>query len=178
MAVLASGLAPGVGIMFNSALPSANCIRKSWLEKGLASLSSLVKGSGLFLLKPNLREFREFTGLELLNEEDQKRVGRELVDNGTCKVLVLSLGADGVLLVTHKNQVRFHSPKVAVKSRIGAGDSTVAGIVLGLTKDMGIKEAVMFGIACGASTVMSPGNELCQKSDVDRIFNQMKEEYK
>ena len=137
-----------------------------------------LKGSGLFLLKPNLREFREFTGLELLNEEDQKRVGRELVDNGTCKVLVLSLGADGVLLVTHKNQVRFHSPKVAVKSRIGAGDSTVAGIVLGLTKDMGIKEAVMFGIACGASTVMSPGNELCQKSDVDRIFNQMKEEYK
>ena len=80
--------------------------------------------------------------------------------------------------MTHKNQVRFHSPKVAVKSRIGAGDSTVAGIVLGLTKDMGIKEAVMFGIACGASTVMSPGNELCQKSDVDRIFNQMKEEYK
>ena len=58
--------------------------------------------------------------------------------------------------MTHKNQVRFHSPKVAVKSRIGAGDSTVAGIVLGLTKDMGLKEAVMFGIACGASTVMSP----------------------
>ena len=98
-----------------------------------------LKGSGLFLLKPNLREFREFTGLELLSEEDQKRAGRELVDNGTCKVLVLSLGADGVLLVTHKNQVRFRSPKVAVKSRIGAGDSTVAGIVLGLTKNMDIE---------------------------------------
>jgi 6-phosphofructokinase 2 len=46
---------------------------------------------------------------------------------------------------------------------------------LGLTKDMDLKEAVMFGIACGASTVMAPGNELCQKSDVERIFNQMKE---
>ena len=137
-----------------------------------------LKGSGLYLLKPNLREFREFTGLELLSEEDQKRAGRELVDNGTCKVLVLSLGAEGVLLVTHEYQVRFRSPKVTVKSRIGAGDSTVAGIVLGLTKDMDLKEAVMFGISCGASTVMSPGNELCQKSDVDRIFNQMKEKYK
>jgi len=137
-----------------------------------------LKGSGIFLLKPNLREFREFTGLELLSEEDQKRAGRELVDNGTCEVLVLSLGADGVLLVTHDVQVRFRSPKVTVISRIGAGDSTVAGIVLGLTKDMDLKEAVMFGISCGASTVMSPGNELCQKSDVDRIFNQMKEEYK
>ena len=137
-----------------------------------------LKGSGIFLLKPNLREFREFTGLKLLSEEEQKQAGLELVDNGTCKVLVLSLGADGVLLVTHKNQVRFRSPKVIVKSRIGAGDSTVAGIVLGLTKDMDLKEAVMFGISCGASTVMSPGNELCQKSDVDRIFNQMKDEYK
>ena len=137
-----------------------------------------LKGSGIFLLKPNLREFREFTGLELLSEEDQKRAGRELVDNGTCEVLVLSLGADGVLLVTHDVQVRFRSPKVTVISRIGAGDSTVAGIVLGLTKDMDLKEAVMFGISCGASTVMSPGNELCQKSDVDRIFNQMKDKYK
>jgi len=135
-----------------------------------------LKGSGVFLLKPNLREFREFTGLELLSEEDQKQAGCELVNNGTCEVLVLSLGADGVLLVTRETQVRFRSPKVAVKSRVGAGDSTVAGIVLGLTQDMDLKEAVMFGISCGASTVMSPGNELCQKSDAERIFNQMKNE--
>ena len=134
-----------------------------------------LKGSGVFLLKPNLREFREFTGLKILSEEDQKQAGRELVNNGTCEVLVLSLGPDGVLLVTHDFQIRFRSPKVAVKSRIGAGDSTVAGIVLGLTQDMDLKEAVMFGISCGASTVMSPGNELCQKSEVERIFNQMKE---
>ena len=134
-----------------------------------------LKGSGVFLLKPNLREFREFTGLKLLSEEDQKQAGRELVNNGTCEVLVLSLGPDGVLLVTHDFQIRFRSPKVVVKSRIGAGDSTVAGIVLGLTQDMDLKEAVMFGISCGASTVMSPGNELCQKSEVERIFNQMKE---
>jgi 6-phosphofructokinase 2 len=135
-----------------------------------------LKGSGVFLLKPNLREFREFTGLELLSEADQKREGLKLVNNGTCEVLVLSLGPDGVLLVTHDFQVRFRSPKVVVKSRIGAGDSTVAGIVLGLTQDMDLKEAVMFGISCGASTVMSPGNELCQKSEVERIFNQMKED--
>ena len=135
-----------------------------------------LKGSGVFLLKPNLREFREFTGLELLSEEDQKQAGCELVNNGTCEVLVLSLGADGVLLVTRETQVRLRSPKVVVKSRIGAGDSTVAGIVFGLTQDMDLKEAVMFGISCGASTVMSPGNELCQKSEVERIFNQMKED--
>jgi len=63
---------------------------------------------------------------------------------------------------------------VPVKSRIGAGDSTVAGIVLGLTRQMGLKEAVMFGISCGVSTVSEPGNQLCQKDDVERILKQMK----
>ena len=78
--------------------------------------------------------------------------------------------------MTHDFQIRFRSPKVAVKSRIGAGDSTVAGIVLGLTQDMDLKKAVMFGIFKRTVTVMSPGNELCQKSEVERIFNQMKED--
>jgi 6-phosphofructokinase 2 len=135
-----------------------------------------LKGSGLFLLKPNLRELRDFTGSELATEDDQKRVARELVNNGTCDILILSLGDAGALLVTHDFQDRFRSPTVAVKSRIGAGDSTVAGIVLGLTRKMDLKEAVMFGISSGTSAVMTPGTDLCRRDDTERIFNHMKEE--
>lgn len=69
----------------------------------------------------------------------------------------------------------FCSPSVHVQSRIGAGDSTVAGIVLGLTRKIDLKEAVMFGIAAGAAAVMTPGTELCRRDDAERIFNQMKE---
>ena len=70
---------------------------------------------------------------------------------------------------------RFHSPAVSVKSRVGAGDSTVAGIVLGLTRNMDLKESVMFGISSGASAVMTPVNELCRRDDTERIFDRMKE---
>jgi 6-phosphofructokinase 2 len=138
-----------------------------------ASLKKL-KGCGLFLLKPNLREFSELTGLKLLNERDQIKAGLEFINNGTCEVLVLSLGAKGALLVTRDLQIMFPSPKRPVKSRIGAGDSTVAGIVLGLSLKMDLKEAVMYGISCGASTIGQSGNELCQKDEVNRIFKQMK----
>ena len=175
--LVASGsLPPGISADFYAQLskkiPKSNL--KLIVDTSGEPLKKL-KACGVFLLKPNLREFREYTGLELLSEEDQKRAAKELVDNGTCEVLVLSLGADGILLVTKDFQVRFRSPKVAIKSRIGAGDSTVAGIVLGLTRNMDLKEAVMFGIACGASTVSQPGNELCQKDDVERIYKHMKE---
>ncbi|PIQ86124.1 MAG: phosphofructokinase [Candidatus Omnitrophica bacterium CG11_big_fil_rev_8_21_14_0_20_45_26] len=137
-----------------------------------------IKGSGLFLLKPNLRELCDLTGRELASEEDQEKAAKELVNDGTCEVLVLSLGAGGVLLVTRDLQERFRSPTVSVKSRIGAGDSTVAGIVLGLTRKMALKEAVMFGIAAGVAAVMTPGTELCRRDDAERIFKSMKEEKK
>ena len=176
--VVSGSLPPGVAVDFYAQL-SRKILKtnlKLIVDTSGEPLKKLKENS-IFLLKPNLREFREFTGLALISEEDQKRAAMEFVSNGTCEVLVLSLGADGILLVTKDFQVKYHSPKVTVISRIGAGDSTVAGIVLGLTKRMDLKEAVMFGIACGASTVMSPGNELCQKDDVERIFNKMKEEY-
>lgn len=174
--LVASGsLPPGVGEDFYARLAQNlhGTTLKLIIDTSGQALKEL-KGCGAYLLKPNLREFRELTGLKLLSDEDQKRAGLEWVNNGTCEVLVLSLGADGLLLVTRDFQLKFVSPAVPVKSRIGAGDSTVAGIVLGLTRQMGLKEAVMFGISCGVSTVSEPGNQLCQKDDVERILKQMK----
>jgi len=135
-----------------------------------------VKGSGLFLLKPNLRELGDLAGCELVSEEDQEKAALELVNNGTCEVLLLSLGAAGVFLVTRDYQERFRSPSVLVQSRIGAGDSTVAGIVLGLTRKMNLIDAVLFGISSGVAAVMTPGTELCRRDDAERIFESMKQE--
>ncbi len=49
----------------------------------------------------------------------------------------------------------------------------VAGIVLGLARDMLVRVAVRFGIACGAAAVMMPGTQLCQREDAERLFAQM-----
>jgi fructose-1-phosphate kinase PfkB-like protein len=68
---------------------------------------------------------------------------------------------------------RIPSPAVPVKSRVGAGDSMVAGIVLGLARDMPVRDAVGFGIASGAAAVMMPGTQLCRREDAERLFMQM-----
>jgi len=134
-----------------------------------------LKGSGVYLLKPNLRELRELTGFPLTNEKEQAQAAAELVKNGTCSIVLLSLGAGGALLVTADTKQWFRSPAVTVKSRIGAGDSTVGGLVLGLSRNLDLKEAVLFGIASGAAAVMTSANELCRREDAEQIFQDMKE---
>ena len=49
----------------------------------------------------------------------------------------------------------------------------VAGISLALSRGESLREAVRFGVAVGAATVMKPGTELCRREDAERLFRQM-----
>jgi 6-phosphofructokinase 2 len=59
---------------------------------------------------------------------------------------------------------------VPIKSKVGAGDSTVAGTVLALSRGKSWREAVRFGVAAGAAAVMTPGTELCRREDAERLY--------
>jgi len=68
---------------------------------------------------------------------------------------------------------RLLSPTVPVRSTVGAGDSMLAGIVLRLQQGGSLPDAVRFGVAAGAATVMNPGTELCRRSEVERLYTRM-----
>ena len=135
-----------------------------------------LRKTGLYILKPNLNELEELTGRKLETEEDQEKAAQELIEEGTCEIVVLSLGTGGVLLLTRETKERFRSPTVKVISRIGAGDSTVAGMMVGLMRKMSLRKSVMMAVAAGAAAVMTPGTELCQKKDVDNLYKYMSQE--
>jgi len=130
----------------------------------------LAAHASVYLLKPNMRELRELTGEELRDERQQERVAKEIVDSGHAEVVVVSLGAAGSLMVSKDGCERLRAPIVPIESRVGAGDSMVAGIVLSLARDKPIREAVEFGVAAGAAAVMTPGTELCRREDVERLY--------
>lgn len=125
---------------------------------------------GAFLLKPNLSELQDLAGRELSGEGEQLEAARELVAEGKSSVVVVSLGAAGALLITQDGHEHIRTPIVPIRSKVGAGDSMVGAISLGLSRGMSIGEAVRLGVAAGASAVMSEGTELCRKSDVDRLY--------
>ena len=121
-----------------------------------------------------MRELRAVVGRELVHEKEQEEAAMQIVENGQAQIVVVSMGAAGALLVTAKWCRRIPAPAVPVKTKVGAGDSMVAGIVLGLARDMSVHDAVCFGIACGTAAVMMPGTQLCQRDDAERLFAQIK----
>ncbi len=128
---------------------------------------------GVYLIKPNIREFSNLVGKDIQEESQIKTEAQRMVTNGRCKVLVISLGAAGALMVSEDVAEHILPPTVPIVSKVGAGDSMVAGMVLSLARDKTLRESVLFGMAAGAAAVMTPGTELCRRKDTERLYAKM-----
>ena len=130
-------------------------------------------GYGIHLLKPSLRELQDLVGREIATPFEQEKAAREVIAQGRSEIVVLSLGAEGALLVTAEECDRFAAIPVEARSTVGAGDSMLAGIVLGLSRALPLRKAVRFGLAAGAAALLGSGTQLCQRSDVERLYQPM-----
>ncbi len=133
----------------------------------------LAMREGPFLVKPNLREFKELVGQEIKDESHQADLAMQMVSAGQSEVVVISLGAAGAMVASKGRCEYLRAPIVPIKSKVGAGDSMVAGIVLSLARGLSLGEAVRFGVAAGAAAAMTPGTELCRREDVERLYERM-----
>ncbi len=129
---------------------------------------------GVFLIKPNLTELSALYGKEELTFDKTKEAAQSIIAGGACNAMVISLGPNGALLVTEDEYIHIPSPHVNVKSTVGAGDSMVAGIVYGLSKNWNWKDTLSYGVACGAAATLNEGTQLCKKEDVERLFAEIK----
>jgi 6-phosphofructokinase 2 len=126
--------------------------------------------SGVFLLKPSVRELRECFGQALITESDQLAAAHELIDRGCTQFVVVSLGSDGALLATPTGSQRFSPITVPPGSGVGAGDAMLAGITVGLSRGWQLDKAVRLGIAAGAAMLLTPGTAPCTREDAERLF--------
>lgn len=174
--LIASGsLPPGVPADFYGRLSAiaAKTGSKLIVDTSGAALQHAA-GEGTFLLKPNLNEVRELAGGKPFSDVFLEGMARSLVAAKRAKVVAVSMGAAGSLVVWEGGATRVVAPTVPVVSRVGAGDSMVAGTVVALTRGMPIEEAVRYGVAAGTAAVMTPGTELCRRDDTDRLYEQMR----
>lgn len=174
--IVASGsLPPGVSDDFYGHLAElAQSIKARIIVdcSGPALLKAASKG--VYLLKPNLRELSLLAGKEELQLDDVDEAAQEILNQGLCEVMVVSLGAGGALLVTKDHYEHIPAPTVKKQSTVGAGDSMVAGMVWMLAAGKSLAEMVRFGVACGTAATMNPGTELFHKADVEKLFNWLK----
>jgi fructose-1-phosphate kinase PfkB-like protein len=97
---------------------------------------------GVNLVKANYREFRSLAGLDMTDDKQLEEQAVKMVKDGRCEVMVISLGAAGALVVSEKVVEHFSSPTVSNVSKIGAGDSMVAGMILKLARGQALRDAV------------------------------------
>jgi 6-phosphofructokinase 2 len=82
-------------------------------------------------------------------------------------------GAEGALLVTRDRRTRIRPPATPVVSAVGAGDSFIGGLCAGLVQGQGTVEAGVLGMAAATATLLTPGTELCEPADVERLRAQI-----
>ena len=173
--LVASGsLPPGVPADFYARVARVGKDRgaKVIIDVSGEALEEALK-EGVYLIKPNVREFRELVGKDIKEESQIKAEAQKMVKSGRCEVLVISLGAAGALMVSEEFAEHILPPTVPIVSKVGAGDSMVAGIVLSLARGKPLRESVLFGVAAGTAAVMTPGTELCRREDAERLFESM-----
>jgi len=133
-------------------------------------------GIGVYLLKPNSNELAKLAGKEDMEEHEREGFAQQLVRDGMCEVMVVSLGEKGAMLVTADQVEYVTPPTVKPKSTVGAGDSMVAGMVHTLAMGWPLCEVIKYGVAAGTATTMTPGSELCLIEDIEEIYSWLKQQ--
>ena len=136
-----------------------------WLTEGIKARP--------YLIKPNVREAEALVGRPLATEQSIIEAALDLVGAGV-EVVVISRGQDGIIAAGKKNVFKAVPPPVRVKSRVGAGDCTIAGLALKLAYGESLEEACRLGVAMGTAAVLTPGTELCHRADVEKLLPKIK----
>ena len=132
-----------------------------------------VLATGVYLIKPNIGELAKLIGVERLEISEVEKAAKKLIENKSAEIVVVSLGAEGAILVSNNITEFLVAPKVYKKSTVGAGDSLVGGIVWALSQNKSLKEVLQIGVCCGTAATMNEGTQLFNVEDVLRLLDEM-----
>lgn len=123
------------------------------------------------VVKPNNHELADLFGVELNSIADIVKYARKLLELGAQHILV-SMAADGGLMVTKDKVYRSKAPKGTVINSVGAGDSMIAGFTGTFARSKDPQEAFKYGLACGSATTFS--EDLATREKIEEILPQIK----
>jgi 6-phosphofructokinase 2 len=143
------------------------------LDTSGPALRAAVETEGVYLLKPNLKELSALAGVEQLAMDQVDDAAMDLINRGRCEVVLVTLGPQGALLATKQGFEHLPAPSVPKRSTVGAGDSTVGGMVFALESGRDLRECARLAIACGTAATMNPGTQLFKAEQIDRLLTWM-----
>lgn len=173
--VLAGSLPPGVGDDFYAAVIAA--VRAAHGPTG-PRIAVDTSGPALRkavearpdLIKPNGAELADLLGEEPGTDAEEPAVafarGRRVVPM-LARAALITLGAGGALYVDEDRTLFAAAPKITVRSTVGAGDSSLAGFLIGAHENADAVGRLARAVAYGAAAASLPGTQTPHPTDAD-----------
>ena len=138
------------------------------LREGLQAVPTIVK--------PNIDELHQLTGLSLLDEVALEQAARRLLERGV-QLVVISMGERGAMFVDATSSLVAVPPPVMVKSTVGAGDAMVAGIIAGQARGLSLPDCARLATAFSLGAITCAGHSLPDQEAIRAYFQRVSIRY-
>jgi fructose-1-phosphate kinase PfkB-like protein len=125
-----------------------------------------------FAIKINAEEAAEFLGHPLNGDQAICSAAYELQAQGA-NLVVLTRGARGLVVVLRGELALAMPPPVTVRSPIGAGDATLAGLLWAVLERCDPAATARRAVACGTATAMQEGTLVGDRALIEELLNQV-----
>ena len=124
------------------------------------------------LIKPNSDELGELLDVPAAMFEGDPRTAyetaRPLLDRGVGEIL-LTLGSKGALLISHEGVRAAAAPTIVPRSTVGAGDSALAGYLIGALEAADADGRLALAVAYGSAAASLPGSTMPGPDDLPAL---------
>ncbi|MDO5631757.1 MAG: 1-phosphofructokinase family hexose kinase [Paracoccus sp. (in: a-proteobacteria)] len=124
------------------------------------------------VLRMDSFEAETLAGHTLPLRSDSAAFAAGLVRDGAARSVIVARGKDGSVIAGPDGAWHAEAALVPVRSKVGAGDSFVAGFTLATARGWAVPEALALGAAAASAAVMTPATELCRAADVQRLYEE------
>lgn len=124
------------------------------------------------MVKPNIDEIRMLTGSACDSRQELIRAAKIIHEKGV-EIVVISLGAEGSMLVCDTGVYRAVVPKIEAVNTVGCGDSMIAGFAMGMEEGLPIEESLRKASAISAAAALREETGFLVREDVERLLPQI-----
>lgn len=141
-----------------------------FLDASGTPLRAGLEGGQVALVKPNLSELGQLAGRPLQRVEEVIQQARRLAERFET-TFVVSLGAEGAVLVSPQHSLRALPLAVEAVSAVGSGDAMLAGLASAFLEEQTWETALRRGSALGAANALQPGAGRFHMEDFEQLLS-------
>lgn len=124
-----------------------------------------------FLIKPNINELHEITGLPVSTEREILNAAKTLLQNSNAKYVLVTMGKDGMILVSEDSNTKFPCLSREVADVTGAGDTVISYLAVGIANNLPLKEAIEISNLAAGVEVSRFGTYAVTIEDIKKYSN-------